>query len=174
MQEGSSVSGEKALLESLLQQLASSNLNADPSSASPDSLENVMDTMLQQLLSKDVLYEPIKELADQYPQWLAENKSKLSAEDLDRYQKQYSYCSQMVTLFDQMPPTEAASGGSEESKKSEYQQAMMVEVMECMNKMQEYGQPPPGLIDKLAPGIQWGADGLPKALDGMDKDCCIM
>jgi len=37
--------------------------------------------------------------------------------------------------------------------------------------MQEYGQPPAELLKKMAPGLEVGADGLPK-IPGLSGDQC--
>lgn len=50
-----------------------------------------MQGMMQSLLSKEVLYPSLKDIVDKYPAWLEENKSTLSAEELDRYKKQKDF-----------------------------------------------------------------------------------
>lgn len=47
-----------------------------------------MQGMMQSLLSKEVLYPSLKDILEKYPQWLEENKEKISAEDMERYKKQ--------------------------------------------------------------------------------------
>lgn len=42
----------------------------------------IVDGMMEQLLSKDLMYEPMKQVADQFPAWLEENKDILSEGDL--------------------------------------------------------------------------------------------
>lgn len=44
--------------------------------------------MMQQLLSKEMIYPSLKELSNEYPAWLEEHKSTLSPSDLQRYTKQ--------------------------------------------------------------------------------------
>lgn len=39
-------------------------------------------------------------LCMQYPQWLKDNKDKISAEEYARYEKQYSYVKEIVEFFD--------------------------------------------------------------------------
>ena len=74
---------------------------------------------MQQLMSKEVLYEPLKELNDKvggvsfefsesylrcvtfkFPAYLQENESKISAEDKGRYQNQMTRVSQIVEIFE--------------------------------------------------------------------------
>jgi len=44
--------------------------------------------MMKQMMGKDYLYQPIKDIADKYPAWLNEAEAKeppLKAEELDNY-----------------------------------------------------------------------------------------
>ena len=45
---------------------------------------DVVNGMMKQLLGKELMYEPMKGICDRFPQWLAENKSKLGDEDYQR------------------------------------------------------------------------------------------
>ena len=60
---------------------------AGPSSFSgedQDGMENVVDGMMKQLLSKEFMYEPMRDISLRFPKWLAENKEKLSSDDYDK------------------------------------------------------------------------------------------
>jgi peroxin-19 len=46
-------------------------------------------------------------------------------------------------------------------------------VVELMQKMQSFGNPPEGLVDDMAPGMEMGPDGLPNLPDNM-PDCKSM
>lgn len=46
--------------------------------------DDVVDGMMRQLLSKELMYEPMKQVCDRFPAWLAESKAHLSE---DEYQK---------------------------------------------------------------------------------------
>ena len=48
-------------LESILKQLTS---GLDDSDGDNDELQTILETMMQQLMSKEILYEPLKELYD--------------------------------------------------------------------------------------------------------------
>jgi len=63
--------------------LGQTSLNDDAGNILP-----FMQEMMKQLLSKDILYTPVKELSDKYPAWLEEHKTALSSSDLQRYTKQ--------------------------------------------------------------------------------------
>lgn len=49
-----------------------------------DAMGNVVDGMMKQLLSKEFMYEPMKDICERFPTWLAENKEKLSPEDYEK------------------------------------------------------------------------------------------
>lgn len=57
--------------------------------------------MMEQLTNKEILYEPMKELHDKFPEWLERNKDKTSAEDLKRYEEQQRLVSEMVVKFEE-------------------------------------------------------------------------
>jgi len=46
--------------------------------------DDMIDGMMGQLLSKDLMYEPMKQVTELFPEWLQENKSKLSEEDYSK------------------------------------------------------------------------------------------
>lgn len=56
--------------------------------------------MMEQLVNKDILYEPMKELHDNFPEWLEKNKDSTSKEDLDRYKTQQSVVKDIVERFE--------------------------------------------------------------------------
>lgn len=47
-------------------------------------MSGLLESMMQQLLSKEVLYQPLSEMGAKYPTWLEANKDSLSTKDLDR------------------------------------------------------------------------------------------
>ncbi|ORX97581.1 Pex19 protein [Basidiobolus meristosporus CBS 931.73] len=118
--------------------------------------DNVVEGMMGQLLTKDILYEPMRELASKYPDWLKANKEALAPEEYKRYETQYSYVTQIVEHFE--------SENTDNPKKKS--------VMDLMQGMQECGQPPADILKELAPDMALGPDGLPQIPD-IDQ-CNIM
>jgi peroxin-19 len=57
--------------------------------------------MMEQLSNKEMLYEPMKELDGKFGPWLAENRGKVAAEDMARYEKQATIVSQIVGKFEE-------------------------------------------------------------------------
>lgn len=104
--------------------------------------------MLEQLSSKEVLYEPIKDLNTKFPEYLAENKDKISEADHTRYTKQYDVTKEILAVF------ESPGFDNESTEKRE-------EVNGLLEKLQELGNPPKELVgdENDFPGFG-GGDGL--------------
>ena len=104
--------------------------------------QEIIDGMMRQLLSKEVMYEPMKEITKKFPKWLAENEDSLSKEDYERFGKMYQYFQKIVAVY--------------ESEPNNY-----TRLMELMQDMQECGQPPAEIVKELAPGLEFGPNGMP-------------
>ncbi|KAJ3003824.1 hypothetical protein NUW54_g2654 [Trametes sanguinea] len=109
--------------------------------------------MMSQLMSKEVLYEPLKELHDKFPSYLEDNASKLSEEDKKRYVAQSKIVAEIVATF------EDPSYSDEDPQKG-------LKVVELMQEMQEHGSPPAEIMGPLPPGFDLGPDGLPSLPEG--------
>lgn len=69
---------EDELLKSMMNQLGEGfgdDVNADA----------LIDGMMEQLLSKELMYEPIKKVTEKFPDWLEENKGKLPEAEYEQY-----------------------------------------------------------------------------------------
>jgi peroxin-19 len=66
-----------------------------------ESFSKLLLGMMEQLTNKEILYEPMKELHDKFPEWLEKNKATTSAEDLARYHEQQAIVSEIVTKFEE-------------------------------------------------------------------------
>ena len=104
---------------------------SEAAGSSPDFLP-VLESMMKSILSKDLLYPPLKDLCDKYPDWLADNRSHLSETDFDNYNKQYQIAQQLVQTYEQ--------------PKEDFDK-----VLELMQKMQNYGHPPKELVGNTPP-----------------------
>ncbi|KAI8082611.1 Pex19 protein [Gilbertella persicaria] len=119
--------------------------------------EGVLEGMMSQLMSKELLYEPMKDLAQKYPTWLEEHKD---AAEYDKYKQQLTICQQIVAKYE----------SPEFDEKNETQGK---EIMDLMTKMQDLGQPPAELLDEMAPGMNLGnPEGMPDMKDM--ENCTIM
>ncbi|KAI0828514.1 Pex19-domain-containing protein [Trametes gibbosa] len=120
---------------------------------SEEELQGLLEKMMTQLMSKEVLYEPLKELHDKFPSYLQDNSATLSAEDKKRFDSQSKLVTQIVTIFEDPSYTE------DDPEKG-------LKVVELMQQMQEYGSPPAEIMGPLPPGFDLGTDGMPKLPDG--------
>lgn len=64
------------MMESMMKELSGFGASGDA--------DDVVDGMMRQLLSKELMYEPMKQVCDRFPAWLADSKAHLSEEE---YQK---------------------------------------------------------------------------------------
>lgn len=92
--------------------------------------------MMQSLLSAEVLLPSMKELLEKYPAWLVENGDKIDAADKERYTKQQALFKVICVDLEQEKPDDSTDVKNERFKK----------VLENMQKLHEYGQPPAELI----------------------------
>ncbi|KAI3727458.1 hypothetical protein L6452_16072 [Arctium lappa] len=124
--------------------------------AGSQDMESMVETMMQQLLSKEVLHEPMKEIGERYPKWLEDNKSKLNKEEYDRYIHQHEFIKDLNAVYETEPGN-------------------FNKIVELMHKMQECGQPPNDIVKELAPDFDISAFGQlsPEMLDSQ-QNCCIM
>eukprot|EP00588_Corethron_pennatum_P010359 CAMPEP_0194266296 /NCGR_PEP_ID=MMETSP0169-20130528/1251_1 /TAXON_ID=218684 /ORGANISM="Corethron pennatum, Strain L29A3" /LENGTH=315 /DNA_ID=CAMNT_0039006947 /DNA_START=93 /DNA_END=1037 /DNA_ORIENTATION=+ len=107
-----------------------------------EDFDGVVDGMMNQLLAKDLMYEPMKQVTEKFPEWLATAKKNLPEEEYQRYGQQYQYFQRIIKVYETEP--------------GNFQR-----LMELMNKIQEFGQPPADIINELAPGLEFNEEGLP-------------
>ena len=65
--------------------------------------EGAMENVMSQMMSKDVLAEPMKQLEKLYPPWFGTHASELSKDELARYKKQYKIVQRLVQQFENEP-----------------------------------------------------------------------
>lgn len=157
-------------------------LKNDPSSSNPEDMltqllaglgggagdgdfdmSKLLTDMLEQLSSKDVLYEPIKDLNTKFPEFLKEQKDKLPEDEHARYTKQFEVTNDIMALF------ESPDFDNESTEKRE-------EVNKLLESLQELGNPPTELVGdaKDFPGLgdlgALGGGALGGGADGLDFD----
>ncbi|KAF8126152.1 Pex19 protein, partial [Boletus edulis] len=153
----SSASGDGENLQSLLSQLQGLGGLSGDDVESEDQLQGVLEEMMGQLMSKQVLYEPLKELYEKFPGYLTEHASTISPEDKTRYEAQISCIKQLIDEFkaDTFSDEDATSRGK---------------IVELMSELQTHGQPPEEIMGPLPPGFNMSADGLPEMPDGCNMN----
>ncbi|KAL3497488.1 hypothetical protein ACH5RR_040220 [Cinchona calisaya] len=124
--------------------------------AGSQDMESIVETMMQQLLSKEVLQEPMKEIGERYPKWLEDNKAKLSSEEFQRFSHQYELIKDLNKVYETEPGN-------------------FNKIVELMQKMQECGQPPNDIVQELAPDFDISSFGqLSPEMVNSQQNCCIM
>jgi peroxin-19 len=66
-------------------------------------VQSLIDGLMQQLLSKEVLYQPMQDIAAKYPEWLAKQRGVLPEEELTKYEEQYRYIQEVCALYEAEP-----------------------------------------------------------------------
>ncbi|TNM98340.1 peroxisomal biogenesis factor 19 [Takifugu rubripes] len=107
----------------------------------------IMQSIMQNLLSKEVLYPSLKDITAKYPKWLEANKTSLSSEDYLRYEQQAQIMTEICGHFER---------GKQESEK----ESTFENIMDLMQKLQELGQPPRELAGDAPPGFNFNPDSL--------------
>uniref|UniRef100_A0A2C9WB08 Uncharacterized protein n=1 Tax=Manihot esculenta TaxID=3983 RepID=A0A2C9WB08_MANES len=124
--------------------------------AGSQDMESIVETMMQQLLSKEILHEPMKEIGERYPKWLEEHKASLTTADYERYSHQYELINHLNQVYENEPNN-------------------FTKIVDLMQKMQECGQPPNDIVQELAPDIDFTNLGqISPEMPELQSNCCIM
>jgi peroxin-19 len=134
-------------LEALLSQLGGED---------EEEMQGVLEAMMGQLMGKDVLYEPLKELSDKFPDYLKANANTLTSDDKSRYDAQIICMKQILEIFESKDYTD------DDDK-------TRTKVVDLMGELQRHGSPPEEIMGPLPPGLSMGADGMPN----MPDNCII-
>ena len=88
--------------EVLLQLLKA--LESSASGGNEDDIQKMFMGFMEKMSSKDILYEPLKELEGKFEPWIAEKQSKneLSSEDVERYRTQTRIVKDVVAKFEEV------------------------------------------------------------------------
>lgn len=129
-------------------------------------MTKVLSDMLEQLSSKEVIYEPIKDFNAKLPAFLKEKEGKIPQAEHEKYSKQYGVTNEILAVFD-------APGYNNENP--EHREKVNV----LLESLQELGNPPTELVGdaKDFPGFGGlgglgglGGDGLDFNSDDIPKD----
>ena len=63
-------------------------------------LDSMLTNVMDQIVSKDLLYDPLKDLSSKYPEYLKTAKDTLSKEEYSRFEKQEIIINQILHLYD--------------------------------------------------------------------------
>eukprot|EP00038_Savillea_parva_P011471 m.197773 g.197773 ORF g.197773 m.197773 type:complete len:344 (+) comp20216_c0_seq1:204-1235(+) len=117
----------------------------------------VMNSMIEGLFSKSILYPSLTEVNDQYVVFLKEVETKTSASQMKEYQGQHSLVREMIAVYE---------------NNAMDSQAQAATVMGLMEKMSSLGPPPEDIMKKL--GLEVGPDGMPQGPGGGVPGCPVM
>lgn len=92
--------GSDDFMAELLKQMQAGGLEGGLE-GSEEEFSKMLMGMMEQLTNKDILYEPMKELKDKFPEWLQNNKDKISEEDRKRYELQETFAREIVAKFEE-------------------------------------------------------------------------
>lgn len=100
----SSAAGSDDFLSAMLAEMEKGG--GDPSSllggaGGDEDFSKLLLGMMEQLTNKDILYEPMKELHDKFPAWMAANKDTCKKEDLERYLEQQRLVGEITSRFEE-------------------------------------------------------------------------
>lgn len=65
-----------------------------------EGLNKMLMGMMEQLTNKDILYQPMKELHDKFPAWMAKSRASTGPDDRKRYEEQQRLVGEIVTRFE--------------------------------------------------------------------------
>ncbi|AQK73269.1 peroxisomal biogenesis factor 19 [Zea mays] len=124
--------------------------------AGAQDMDSIVETMMQQLLSKEILHEPMKDIVEKYPKWLEDNKDKISKEEYGRYNNQLELMVKLIEVYENDPEN-------------------MTRIFDIMQNMQECGQPPSDLVQDIVPDLDLSKLGQlsPEMLESA-PNCCVM
>lgn len=145
--------------EDMLAELLKS-LDAGGAGGDEEGMSKMFVEMMQQLTNKSMLYEPMRDLNDRYPDWLNSNKPpKTSKDDYDRYTKQSVIVKEIVHKYE------------EPGFRDEDEQCRDF-IWNKMQDMQSLGAPPEDLVQNPFPGMDFGAlPGLGGGAGGEEEGC---
>ncbi|XP_040267386.1 peroxisomal biogenesis factor 19 [Bufo bufo] len=120
-----------------------------------------MQNIMQNLLSKEVLYPSLKEITEKFPDWLQTHRDTLPPEEYHKYQEQHTLMARICQHF------EAEQSGEEAAR--------FEAIMDLMQQLQELGHPPKELAGDSPPGLNFDLDSMnlnPGSASG--EQCLIM
>ncbi|XP_060112673.1 peroxisomal biogenesis factor 19, partial [Heteronotia binoei] len=126
----------------------------------------LMQSIMQNLLSKDVLYPSLKEITEKYPEWLRSHRDSLPKEQYDKYREQHGIMGKICEQFEAERPTD---GDTEHKARFEL-------VLDLMQQLQDLGHPPKELAGESPPGLNFDLEGLnlPDGANAGGDQCRIM
>ena len=159
-------SSEEDMLAQMLKEMEKGNFPGMDGGNEEDFNKMLMG-MMEQLTNKEILYEPMKDLHDKFPDWLEKNKDKTKAADLERYMEQKSLVDEIVARFEKADYSDDNKEDRDfivdRMQKVRTLRNNSLVVLTSMFQMQAAGSPPPDLVGDLG--------SAQDALSEMDGGC---
>ncbi|KIX91899.1 uncharacterized protein Z520_12388 [Fonsecaea multimorphosa CBS 102226] len=135
-------------------------LEAESGSQSDSELSKMFLGMMEQLTNKDMLYEPMRELSQKFPDYLSTHQPPaLPQSEHERFSRQAAIVRDIVAKF------EEPGYSDDDPKCREF-------IWEKMQEMQTEGSPPDDLIANPLPGMSgWLGGGGGEGAEGLDESC---
>ena len=169
--DGANPDAAAAGLEELLKSLGNA-AGGEGGGEGEEGLARMLENMMEELMSREVLQEPMKDMKNKYPEYFASDKFKTHPpSDQERYKKQYDLVCKIVAAFEDPAWDDADAGAGKTGPKAEAQKERRRKVQELMNEMQDCGAPPDEIVGELPPELE-GMAGMGGAAGG--EDCCVM
>merc|ERR1719427_41405 len=118
--------------------------------------------MMENLLSKDLLYPSLKEIKDKYPAWFEAHGAKLPSADLEKYKRQEAVVCKLCGLFE----------GEREDDSDHVKKERTLQIVTLMEEMQTYGHPPADMMENIVCGDNNNEGG--NAAPPVAPECCVM
>jgi len=93
--------GADDLMAEMMKQFGAAGAGGLDGASSDEDFTKMLAGMMEQLTAKDILYEPMKDLDDKFPAWMAKNAAGLPKEERERYEEQQSFVRKIVAKFEE-------------------------------------------------------------------------
>uniref|UniRef100_A0A8B9P5Y7 Peroxisomal biogenesis factor 19 n=1 Tax=Apteryx owenii TaxID=8824 RepID=A0A8B9P5Y7_APTOW len=130
----------------------------------------IMQNIMQNLLSKEVLYPSLKEITEKYPEWLRLHRDSLPEEQYEKYREQHNIMGKICQQFEAERPTD---GDAEQKARFE----MVLDLMQQVSRPIPWPPEGPGCSSQgLPPGLNLDLEGLnlPDAASAGGEQCRLM
>ncbi|KAL0281596.1 UNVERIFIED_CONTAM: hypothetical protein PYX00_002535 [Menopon gallinae] len=139
-----------------------SNLNNCFESPEAKDMFPLLFSMMENLLSKDVLYSDLKSIVDKYPQWLQDNKAKLPSDEYESHMKTVGILRQVCQELENEDPNE-----SEQDKKERCDR-----ILTLMLQVQDLGLIPLEIAGDLSPVLALDRQGSLQMRPNLSPNQC--
>jgi peroxin-19 len=143
--------GSDDFLAEILKQMQAGGLEGE---GNEEDFSKMLLGMMEQLTNKEILYEPMKELNDKFPEWFEKNKATTSEEDLKRYREQQALVKEIVAKFEEANYSDANAADREYivdrmQKVCTTNLTLLILSPLTTTQMQAAGSPPPDLVGDM-------------------------